>query len=127
MGIEKFIKTVCVQTAVYWGNPQNDGFGKMTFDDPVEIKCRWDESGRIRIDGKGKEWITNATLLVTGDLDIHGMVWLGTLDGLYDLYPDDDDPFQIPDTYEIMAKDKIPMIKSRKEFVRTVYLGAARR
>ena len=48
-GIEKVAKRFCVETAVYWGNPQNDGYGGFTFDTPVEIKCRWEEKSEVDI------------------------------------------------------------------------------
>ena len=127
MGIEKFIQKVCVQTAVYWGNPQPDGYGGITFDDPVEISCRWDCKRRKEIpslmvvSGGGTEMIVSiAEVLVTQDVDVGGYLYLGDLDDLDS--SEQDDPKSVEGAYEIRRFDKIPMIKSTTEFVRKAYL-----
>ena len=72
MGITKFIESVCKQTAVYWGDPVEDGRGGKTFEDPVEIKCRWTDYMTLVKDDKGQEYKTQAKLLVVEDLDYGG-------------------------------------------------------
>ena len=122
MSITSFIKKVCVQTAVYWGNPTKDGYGNATFDEPIEIKCRWEDMQRTFVDPKGKEQTSKASILVTQDLDFEGWLCLGTLSDL-SIYPSLANPKDIFGAYEIVAIDKIPMIKSNKVFVRTLFLG----
>lgn len=126
MGIEKFIKKVCVQDAVYWGNPVNDGRGGMTFDSARQIKCRWEDKQRIRLDDQGREFISVASILVTEDLKIQGYLWLGKLtdiDGYGDSGFIDNDPSVVQGALVILAFDKVPMIKSTTQFVRSVFLG----
>jgi len=130
MGIESFIKKICVQTAVYWGNPQPDGFGGMTFDEPVEIMVRWD--GKITqltdkgITKDGKVIVSVATILTPEDLQVEGRLYLGSLT---DLLGSDDssggiaNPSKIDNTYEIIAIEKVFMLKSLTQAVRTVYVG----
>lgn len=125
MGIEKFVKSVCVQTAVYWGNPVADGYGGFTFDDPVEIKCRWEDKALIITDSTGIERMTDAQIMVTQDLDVLGFLYLGTMDEVESMFESgeqDFDPMKVDGARQILAFEKVPMIKSTKVFVRQVYV-----
>ena len=144
MSISKFIEKVCIQTAVYWGDPTPDGYGGKTYSDPVEIPCRWDDTLEVIKDERGEEIICKAKVLVTQDLEEGGMLYLGTLEdlgiggnvvmgglgtgnivlaGLNKMsHPED-----VEDAYEITIVKKIPMIRSTSEYVRTVYLNAGDR
>lgn len=129
-GIEKFIKSVCVQTAVYWGNPQPDGFGGYTFDDPVEIPVRWEEKMQTITGTDGKEFIAATEVLVTDDYDLGGYLMLGNLSDLDSSGMTSSDvvnPLELSNTYEIKHRDKIPMIKSKDVFVRKLYLSPRQR
>lgn len=126
MGIDKFIKRVCVQTAVYWGNPVNNGRGGKTFDYPIEIKCRWENKQRVHIDGQGKQFISTASILVTEDLQMEGWLFLGHLTdipGYGESSLPEANPMNVKGAIEIIAFDSIPMIRSTTIFVRTAYLG----
>jgi hypothetical protein len=124
MGIERFIQKVCVQTAVYWGNPKDDGYGGFTFDDPVNISCRWEDKIQIVATMDGQEVSSDSEILVTQDLDYNGYLYLGTLEELSEDYTEEElaNPMNVPTAKAIISKSKIPMIKSTKEFVRIVYL-----
>ena len=120
MSIDKFIQKVCVQTAVYWGNPQNDGYGNFVFDEPVEISCRWEDKAQIVVSNDGAETSSDAEVLITEDLDVDGYLYLGSLT---DLDSDElDNPMTVEEARRIISYDKIPMIKSTTVFVRKVYL-----
>jgi len=131
MSIQNFIKKVCVQTAVYWGNPVNDGFGGKTFDAPIELKppngVRWEDKQRIVKNNQGVEQISNASILVTIDLQIEGWLYLGDLDSIHDSEESSSgdylNPKKVNGAYEIIAFDKIPEVKSTDKFIRTAYLG----
>lgn len=120
-GIPRFLKKkVCRQTAVYWGNPQNDGYGSYDFDDPVEIACRWDHMTQRITDDAGNEIVSKAEVLVLQDLDEGGMLYLGTLN---ELDSDTiDNPQEIKDVYPIQQFGKNPLFGSTDEFVRVAYL-----
>ena len=124
--IEKFLKKVCVQTAVYWGSPVSDGFGGQTHGEVREIQCRWDDVSNTISTNDGQEIISRAELLVVEDLQEHGFLWLGSLGELNDLYLDSHmdniDPKTVSNAFEIRRIDKIPMIKSTDDFVRKIYL-----
>jgi len=121
MAIDKFIEKVCVQTAVYWGNPHNDGYGQQTYDTPVEISCRWDGVNELTMDGKGEMIRSNAKVLVTQDLDERSYLYLGSLTD-FDSTVDTSAPETVEGAYEIKKFIKTPMIKSTTVFVKTAYL-----
>jgi len=119
-GIEKIIGKFCVQTAVYWGTPTPGGFGKMTFAEPEERDCRWDDVTKVVTAANGEQIVCRAIVLLTQDVDEQGMLYLGSLD---DLDPaQEDDPYSVAGAYEIKRFDKSPMVMSTTEFVRKAYL-----
>lgn len=126
-GIEKIAAKFCVETAVYWGNPQNDGYGGFTFDTPREILCRWENKTQVDIGWFSTGFPANllickASVLVTEDLDLEGYMYLGTIAGLQALGADTTNPISIVNAYIIRRFDKIPMVFKTDEFVRTAWL-----
>jgi len=120
MGMESFIARLCVQTAVYWGAPVEDGYGGKTFDDPVEIDCRWEDTMEVISDLQGNETVSRSAIYVTQDVHEQGYLYLGDLD---DLDSDEEaDPTTIEKAYRIKRFDKIPILRSASEFLRKVYL-----
>lgn len=120
MTIASFIQTVCVQTAVYWGAPTDNGYGGYTFAAPVEIKCRWDPTDKIISDGKGKEIVGSAQILVTQDLEEQAYIFLGFL---ADLSTEQKvNPMFVSGAYQIKQVAKVYMIKSLTDAVRTVWI-----
>lgn len=117
-----FISSVCVQTAVYWGNPASDGYGKLTFDTPIEISCRWDHKTRVLVNTAGKEVVSRAEVLVTQELDEEGFLFLGSLDDLPQRHATSD-PMKVSGAYEIKVFTKNPLFQSTREFVYMAYLG----
>ena len=120
MSLQAFIKSVCVQTAVYWGTPVSDGRGGFTYADPVEIKCRWDDQANLITDFRGQEVASQARLLLTEDVDLQGILYLGTLDNLDST--EEADPKTVEGAYEIIRFDKNPEFASTTNFVRQAYL-----
>lgn len=121
MGIDRFIKKISVQTALYWANPVKDGYGGYTFDSPVEIKVRWEDVTTVVNDIMGKEVVSDAKILTPIDLDSQGYLYLGQLAD-FDSSVDLTNPKAVDGTYSIVKIEKIPMIKSTTIFVRTIYL-----
>lgn len=120
MAIQAFIERICKQTAVYWGNPEDDGYGGKTYDDPVEVKVRWDEVFQTIKNSKGEEVEADAKVLTPIDLDLAGMLFLGELTDI-----DSGDlttPVKVDGAYEILGREKVSMPLSLTDFVRTVYL-----
>ncbi|MGD9163061.1 MAG: hypothetical protein PVG39_31945 [Desulfobacteraceae bacterium] len=120
MAIDKFIEKVCVQTAVYWGNPQPDGYGGETFDTPVEINCRWEDKEELSRQDIARDFISKSEILLTQDVNVGGWLYLGELT---DLDSNPDNPREIEGAYIIGRFDKVPMIFSTTIFVRKAYVG----
>lgn len=124
MGISKFIESICVQPAVYWGVPVPDGYGGFTFTTPVAIMVRWDEKTQLVINQTGQQVVSNAEIFVTGEKDVGGLIYLGdisdwiTIPGIY--Y--NQNPLTVPAVKMIIAKSKTPMIKSNSEFVHKIFV-----
>lgn len=113
-----FIKRMCQQKAVYWKPDGYDGRGGYTFDKPVEIDCRWNDTREILQDNNGDEIVTNAEVLVLQDVEEKGMLKLGTLDDLNSF--EETDPVKTG-AYEIKRFRKIPSIDG-KNFKRKAFL-----
>ena len=111
----------CTQTAVYWGTPVKDGYGGFTFDDPVEIPCRWEDRIGQFTSNKGEQVYTKATVYVLQDLEEDCWLFLGTLADLSD-EDDTSQPKTVTDAFEIKRFDKLPAMGSQTEFVRKAYL-----
>jgi hypothetical protein len=119
MSILSFINRISVQTAVYWANPVDDGFGTCTFDAPIEIRVRWEDRSKTIIDRDRKEIVADVAVLVNQDLDLGGFLYLGDLDDL-DSTPV---PSEVEGAFEILSFEKVPLIKSTTKFVRIAYLN----
>jgi hypothetical protein len=127
-GITRLLRRTLKQTAVYWGNPVNQGDNFFTYDDPIEIPCRWEEKTQLikDWDAKGREFECVAMVYVLQDLDKHGILMLGALADL-DSSGDSSgvfyDPTLEPNAFEIKQFQKIPSLGSTTEFVRTAFLS----
>ena len=118
--MDDIITRLCNQTAVYWGNPKNDGAGYYTFDPPREIQCRWQDGHETVKDSKGREIVSVACIFVLEDLIEESYLWLGSL---VDLDSDQyDHPHDLEGSYIIKKLMKSPSIKA-DSFVRKVYIG----
>jgi hypothetical protein len=130
-GLQSMISRNLPQTAVYWGNPHNDGYGGMAYDDPVEINCRWEDKQQIlgTITGNqiiGFQSVSRAIVYVDQDLDVDGIMMLGELTDLEDSEGDSSgeyyDPAQLTNTYIIKRFEKAPALNSTTDFNRKAFL-----
>lgn len=128
MSIADFMTRQCVQTAVYWGNPVDDGYGKNTYDDPVELTppdngVRWVQKIQLLRDweGKGETFECIGFVYVLQELDKDGCLFLGTLDDLDSA--DYDNPLDNPAVFRIRQFEKVPALRSTDIFVYKAYLS----
>ena len=104
------------QTIVYWGNPQPDGFGGFSFDDPVEISGRWEDKIILFINANGEEVRSEAIVYIDRDVDLGGYLYLGSLNDL----DSDPTPSDTLNAKEIRAFYKIPNIKGTAYFRKVI-------
>ena len=115
-----FTERNLTQTAIYWGNPVDDGYGAYTYDTPVEISCRWEDVNMVdTVDPKVVGYVVRCEVILDQDVDENGMMFLG---GLADISESDyGDPAGLG-AYPIVRFDKIPTVDG-KHFFRKAYLG----
>ena len=119
MSIADFMHRVCVQTVVYWGHPVNDGFGGKTYDDPIEILCRWEDRSEVVTADDGAEVVSKAVVYVTQDVVKNGFLYLGSLTDLDSI--ETDHPESVEGAHRIRVFQKSPDMTATA-FVRKVYL-----
>ena len=112
------MKRTLRQTAVYWEPIGDDGFGKISLEDAIDISVRWEQKSRLLTDNKGKEMTSDAEVYSLIDLEVDGRLWLGSVED--SSYTTDDE--MAKSAYVIKAVQKVPSMRSG-EFVRTSYLG----
>ena len=117
----KFIDSLCVQTAVYWHPPVNDGYGSHIYPNIDEIKVRWDGKTEVSKSADGTEVKARAEILIHSEapeLKEEGFIMLGKLSDLSELQKQN--PDEIETAYPIMGVEKTPLFRSTSEFVRKV-------
>ena len=125
--IENVIRRQCKQDCVYWAPLGEDGYGGKTFASAVDMLCRWEGKVQlIRLDD-GNEISSRAIVYVMQDVELEGMMFLGTLDSLeldsaLDSSDVADDPLSVDGAWVIKKFEKSPVLGSTTEFYRKVWL-----
>jgi len=131
MSLNVFIRQLCIQDAVYWGSPQNDGFGGYSYANPVEIKVRWDQRERTIVSRDGKEVMADVEVLSPEDFVREGVLFLGTLSDLTSASGQNLDaesgetyimPHQVTGAYEIIGTLTTTLPFSLVEKAKVYYL-----
>lgn len=106
------------QTAVYWEALGSSETGEsLTYAEPVEIKCRWDDTNIVSVTPSGQTFTTQSLVFVPIDTPAPGVLRLGTLNDI----TDEENPYNNPGAKKIQRFDKIPDRKAIK-FLRKAYL-----
>ncbi len=118
------ISSMLKQTCVYWplgntesGGMSHDAYGKPIYSEPVEISCRWEEKTEKYLNAKGEEVLSNAVVFVAQDVQLSGVLMLGTLDDI----TDEVNPLENSGAFSIQRFEKLPDLKAR-EFLRKAFL-----
>lgn len=130
MSIRRFITGKLNQTAVYWGNPQENGYGGKTYDDPVEIKCRWEDMTQIVTSANGEEFISRAEVYTDTDLNEDGLLYLGDMEDLLSSEGESSGELVIGDLSNELQRsinlirrwEKIPSLNNPTVFIRKAFL-----
>jgi len=120
MSLQSTITKNCTQTAVYWRNPVDDHYGGKTFDDPIEIKCRWEDKKQVIQNPDGTSMISRAVVIVLQDVDYEGLLYLTTLSSL--TTSQKANPREIEDICIIKRFEKTPELGSSTNFYRKAFL-----
>lgn len=108
------------QTVVYWGNPQPDGFGGHSYDDPVEVDARWQHKQELFVNVAGQEVRSAAIVYTDQDVDLDGYLYLGELTDLSS--GEEVDPQIVSDAHRIGAFRRTPNLKA-SAFERKAWLA----
>lgn len=117
-----YMNRLCVYDAVYWGNPQPDGKGGMTHDNPINIKCFWIDESQTVTDDNGDMWTSQAQVYVLQNLDQQGILWKGKLSNLTDKQKSN--PLQeLSNARQIKRFEKTPSLRQKNVYMRKAYIG----
>lgn len=113
-----FIPRILQSTAVYWAPSATlDDFGQPSWEEPIEIMVRWDESIKDMTDAEGETFQSRAQVFTDRDVKVKGVLYLGDLTtGM-----DHENPKNNDGAWEIRRFERTPNFKSTK-FVRVAFL-----
>lgn len=101
--------------AVYWGAPTDMGDGLKIFNDPIEIRCRWETREQIMVYQNGEKNISRSIVYVDRDVDENGYLYDGRLADLDDFL--DSSAGTYIDPFTITLAGKVAHIIKRFEKV----------
>jgi hypothetical protein len=88
------------QVATYWPPAANDGFGGTEFDQPRQIKCRWQDDAVMFRDAQGREHVSQSIVYPAEPLALGGYLLLGTSSA--------NDPRTVEGALEIRQRSQSP-------------------
>lgn len=111
----RIIEKMLIQDAVYWPPIGNDANGQLQFGEPVAIRVRWEEVAKEFIGRDGTRKVSKARVYTSVDTEPDGMLFLGTMDQVNDIYNPDNSGAE-----QIAQSEKLPTIKG-DQYLRTAY------
>lgn len=108
------------QAAVYWAPAGLDRHGKATFAEAVQLDggVRWEDVVEEFTDATtGAKELSNCRVYVGEDLQVGGVLWLGTLASVTYLT----EPLRNEKAYRVRRFDSVPNIRAT-QFLRTAML-----
>lgn len=101
------------QTASYWAKGSTfDNYGNPTWDTPVLLPCRWEETTEKIVGAQGEEIMTRAVIFLDTDVTIGSYLLLGEFGS------GETDPLVLSSAFEILDFKKIPELGG-SDFERT--------
>lgn len=105
------------QTAVYWKRLTPNKFGQYSYDEPVQVDCRWDDAGREYRDKEGEKNVSTAVAYPDQVMFIGDRMMKGDLDSFTPL-----DPTGLMEAHEVVGFDQNPNFRNTETLL-TAYLG----
>ena len=117
----RILTTMRKQPAWLWDNPIADGRGHYTYDSPVHILVRWEESREKFLNAAGEEVLSRALVYVGQDVKEGAMLMLdANFEDSSGTVPRD--PTAVgAEAWPVRGFSKIPTLKA-DGFLRTAYL-----
>lgn len=98
------------QAAVYWSPGSEDGFGRISFGTPVQIRCHWEDMQEEVRTRTGEQLVSRAFVVVDRDLEEGGFLYLGTL---RDANAAGSDPQDINAAHKIIKAGGVPTFRGK--------------
>jgi len=95
------------QSAIFWSRSGTDGYGRPTWNSPVQIECRWEDLAEEYINYRGTREVSKSTVYVDRVMDPGGYLKLGSLDSGIS-----NDPTEEDDAWEIKSFRQVPNLKA---------------
>lgn len=111
------IKRMRKQFCVLWRRTGYSETGASEFDEPVQLRCRWDDCAAEYRNDNGEKALSKSTAYPETEVSIGDRMKVGELDSETALNPLDDDL-----ALEVVGFEKIPNFKA-KEFLLIAYMG----
>jgi hypothetical protein len=119
MSLKSFLRKIRKQKALYWAPLAVGGQGRAdTFEDPVEIDCRWTDVTEETVAPFSNRFTSKAKVIVDRVLAEGGLLMKGLLTDLLST----EHPSEAAGCFEIMLFQNIPDIKA-KDFLYMATLG----
>lgn len=92
-----------LQEVTYWAPGTPDGYGGVTFDEPIQLMARWEDSQQMIFDQRGEEIVSKTKVFLQDDTEIGGYLYLGESVAA--------DPRTVDQAFEIKARKNIPDLR----------------
>lgn len=112
-----FLPSLLKQKAVWWKYLGTDGSGSEMYDEPVEVKCRWEDKTQVFLNTNNEEQVSKSIVFVDRQMKNKDVLWEGRIVDLDDMA----NPFNNEGAWAISRFDRIPNPRG-KRFVRKAYL-----
>jgi hypothetical protein len=112
MSIASFLKKIRKQKAILWDNPVNDGMGGFSFDAPVEMSVRWDDSTEEYTSPEGTQKVSSSIVIMDRVCKIGSYLQLGSITPTTPV-----NPIGLSDAYSVQQLKNIRDIKNKTSFI----------
>lgn len=96
-----------IHYAVLWVVTGRDRYVKPVYATPVEVRCRWIQTKKEKVDAQGNTIAIDAQVYVGRDIPIASLMWFGRLTEL------DGDQSPLSDVMQVVTFPKTPDLKGR--------------
>lgn len=94
-----------IQTLTYWGNPQTDGYGNFSYDAPITMRGRWQDSDALVWDERGQQIRAESEAFVSQAVEPGGYLAVGEHTA--------SDPRDVPEARRIARPSNVFSINGR--------------